>query len=309
MKKILLLVCTLYLAYADNYIKNIENEICSIKKFNKYKDAPQHLLNYNVREFVDSNSVILLGWSKNNYLAYFTGSDGVNMSDYGFGFLIIKDIDNDKVIHVDDFKSLEFYELEELYKKYEKEIKKTLKKYHIKVEKNLFIKKDKRFSMKNIYKKAPYPMGFGHLKNYLESIRIYVDKKGKKELCAYSVMNTETLYKQSVDINYRVLDASLLGVVSSPFTKNVSAVAVAYVQTNNAEGNSVDIKIMTCHSSGTKVMRIDELPNYTIYSFCKSTGIKESDVMSLNPWINKKGTNILPDSEIFFPILDREENK
>lgn len=252
MKIVLVLLCTVYLTYADDYIKNIEDEIYSIKKFEKYKDAPQHLLYDNVLEFVDSNTVKLLGWSKNNYLAYFTGSDGVNMSDYGFGFLIIKDIDNDKVIYVDDFKSLDFYELEELYKKYEKEIKKTLKKYHIKFEEKIFFKRNKKFSMKNFYKKSPYPIGFGRFSNYLESISLYVDKKGKRELCTHELMDDGSFP--------RILDASLLGVISSPTVKDVTAVAIAYVQTNNAEGNSVDIKIVTCNSSDTEVIYINEFP-------------------------------------------------
>jgi len=47
----------------------------------------------------------------------------------------------------------------------------------------------------------------------------------------------------------------------------------------------------------------------SLYSFCKATGIKESEIRALNPWINKEATNIPTDAEIFFPILDREENK
>jgi len=47
----------------------------------------------------------------------------------------------------------------------------------------------------------------------------------------------------------------------------------------------------------------------SLYSFCKATGIKESKIRALNLWINKEATNIPPNAEIFFPILDREENK
>ena len=39
----------------------------------------------------------------------------------------------------------------------------------------------------------------------------------------------------------------------------------------------------------------------SLYSFCKSTGIKESEIRALNPWINKKATNIPPNAEIIVP--------
>jgi len=46
------------------------------------------------------------------------------------------------------------------------------------------------------------------------------------------------------------------------------------------------------------------LNNHThksLYSFCKTTGIKESEIRALNPWINKKATNIPPNAEIIIP--------
>jgi hypothetical protein len=46
----------------------------------------------------------------------------------------------------------------------------------------------------------------------------------------------------------------------------------------------------------------------SLYSFCKSTGIKESEIRALNPWINKKATNIPPNAEIIIPNLNKEEN-
>jgi len=81
MKILLALFCMVYLTYADDYIKDIEDEVYVIKKFEKYQDAP-----YPKPAFADSNSVKLLGWSKNNYLAYFIGSNGVNMSDSCFDY-------------------------------------------------------------------------------------------------------------------------------------------------------------------------------------------------------------------------------
>ena len=45
----------------------------------------------------------------------------------------------------------------------------------------------------------------------------------------------------------------------------------------------------------------------SLYSFCKTTGIKESEIRSLNPWINKKATNIPPNAEIIIPSLSKEE--
>jgi len=50
-------------------------------------------------------------------------------------------------------------------------------------------------------------------------------------------------------------------------------------------------------------------PTYkSLYSFCKATGIKESEIRKLNPWINKKATNIPPNAEIIIPNLKKEEN-
>jgi hypothetical protein len=50
-------------------------------------------------------------------------------------------------------------------------------------------------------------------------------------------------------------------------------------------------------------------PTYkSLYSFCKSTGIKESEIRALNPWINKKATNIPPNAEIIIPNLNKEKN-
>ena len=46
----------------------------------------------------------------------------------------------------------------------------------------------------------------------------------------------------------------------------------------------------------------------SLYSFCKATGIKESEIRKLNPWINKKATNIPPNAEIIIPNLSKEEN-
>ena len=42
----------------------------------------------------------------------------------------------------------------------------------------------------------------------------------------------------------------------------------------------------------------------SLYSFCKATGIKESEIRKLNPWINKDATNISVNAEIVVPKLD-----
>jgi len=46
----------------------------------------------------------------------------------------------------------------------------------------------------------------------------------------------------------------------------------------------------------------------SLYSFCKATSIKESEIRALNPWINKKATNIPPNAEIIIPNLSKEDN-
>jgi len=53
---------------------------------------------------------------------------------------------------------------------------------------------------------------------------------------------------------------------------------------------------------------INTLTYKSLYSFCKTTGIKESEIRKLNPWINKKATNIPPNAEIIIPNLKKEEN-
>jgi len=47
----------------------------------------------------------------------------------------------------------------------------------------------------------------------------------------------------------------------------------------------------------------------SLYSFCKTTGIKESEIRALNPWINKEATNIPANAEIVVPVLNREGKK
>ena len=139
MKIVFALLCAVYLTYADDYIKNIEDEMSLIKKFEKYKDAP-----YPEPAFVEITTVKLLGWSKNNYLAYFLEEDGVHMSSYSYGTLVIRDIYSNKIIYSKRFEQLGG-DIDTLYEEYEKEIKKTLKNYHIKFEEELFLRRIKDF--------------------------------------------------------------------------------------------------------------------------------------------------------------------
>jgi TPR repeat protein len=57
-----------------------------------------------------------------------------------------------------------------------------------------------------------------------------------------------------------------------------------------------------------KYININNNTHKSLYSFCKSTGIKESEIRALNPWINKKATNIPPNAEIIIPNIKKEEN-
>jgi len=79
----------------------------------------------------------------------------------------------------------------------------------------------------------------------------------------------------------------------------IVVIAIIYVQKNKIEEYSTDTHRI---NSTTKVMHIYEFPNNSLYSFCKSTGIKESDIRKLNPWINKKASNIPENAEIIVPI-------
>jgi len=57
-----------------------------------------------------------------------------------------------------------------------------------------------------------------------------------------------------------------------------------------------------------KIVKLKNSTHKSLYSFCQSTGIKESEIRALNPWINKKATNIPPNAEIIIPNLTKEEN-
>jgi len=51
------------------------------------------------------------------------------------------------------------------------------------------------------------------------------------------------------------------------------------------------------------IERINNSTYKSLYSFCKNTGCKESEIRALNPWINKKATNIPPNAEIIIPKM------
>jgi len=76
-------------------------------------------------------------------------------------------------------------------------------------------------------------------------------------------------------------------------------IAIIYIQKYKIEDYSVATLTI---SSTTKIMYLYEFPNNSLYSFCRETGIEESKIRALNPWINKDASNISADAEIIVPI-------
>ncbi len=58
-------------------------------------------------------------------------------------------------------------------------------------------------------------------------------------------------------------------------------------------GNRLYIDEFTVVSYAISKVHINNSTYKSLYSFCKSTGIKESEIRALNPWINKKATNYI----------------
>jgi len=75
-------------------------------------------------------------------------------------------------------------------------------------------------------------------------------------------------------------------------------IPIIYLQKYNVKVDTPNF----IESSATKIMHIYDFPNNSLYSFCKTTGIKESEIRELNPWIDKQASNILASSEILVPI-------
>jgi len=75
-------------------------------------------------------------------------------------------------------------------------------------------------------------------------------------------------------------------------------IPIIYVQHNRVEGYSVSLNTVGVK---TKIMYINEFPNASLYGYCKAKGIKESDILKLNPWINKEASNIPANAEILVP--------
>ena len=50
-----------------------------------------------------------------------------------------------------------------------------------------------------------------------------------------------------------------------------------------------------------RILKLYNTKYESLYDFCQTTGIKESEIRALNPWINKKATNIPPNAEIIIP--------
>jgi len=304
-----LLFTIISIATENTFIKDIETEVYKIKDFNKYQDAPA----IPTQEFIGIGSIEFLGWSKHDYLAYLV-EDSIKtiMGDGAYADLIIYDTINNKVVYSkqieypdEDSKSENYPTFNKIYHKYKKEITKILDQYSIIYKKNLYMKsipfktsenKNITFYLKGFFKKT-HPIGFGKHNKYLHKINLYSKVDNKISLCKEEIMD---------DGNYpTILNAKVIGVLPS-LQQKVSAVIIAYVHTNGAEGNSVDMRLITCHLSKERSIEINNKIYNSLYDFCKKTGYKESNIRKLNPWINKKSTNIPLNAIIKLPTIKKE---
>ena len=276
-----IILFTLILTATDNtFIKNIEAEVYKIKGFNKYQDAPA----VPTRKFIGIGSIEFLGWSKNNYLAYLV-EDSIKsiMGDGVYADLIIYDSINNKIMYSeqieytdDDCVGENYPRFDKIYYKYKKKITKILDQYSVIYKNNLYMtsipfetseNNETTFSLKGFFKNT-HPIGFGKYNKYLHKINLYSKVDSKISLCKEEIMDNG---------NYpTILDAKVIGVLPSPHQK-VSAVIIAYVHTNGAEGNSVDMKLITCHSSKERSIEINK----------KSTNIPLNTIIKL-PTIKKE---------------------
>jgi len=285
------LYVSMLISSEPNYIENIKAEVYKIKKFKKYQDAPVT----NIAEFIAIGKVQLLGWSQNNdYLAYLV-ENGVAAyaSDGILANFIIYDVVNDKVSYSREF----YYEciecdaypnFEDIYPQYKGKITQVLNRYAIEFSEKLYLSSNNNFKLKYTFHKTK-PIGFGGFTSYLPTVNLF------------QLVDNQEFFIKKIKLNNeiypRVLDGEILGITYSP-NKRVFVIVIAYVHINTGSRNSVDMKVVTYIP---KRIHINNFTYKSLYSFCKATGYKEREIRALNPWINKKATNIPPNAEIIIP--------
>jgi len=244
-----ILFTILSIATENAFINNIETEVYKIKDFNKYKDAPA----IPTLEFIGIGSIEFLGWAKNEYLAYLV-EDSIKaiMGDGAYADFIIYDTINNKVVYSkeieyldEDSKSENYPTFNKIYHKYKKEITKILDQYSIIYEKNLTMhsipfktseNKNITFYLKGFFNKTP-PIGFGKHNSYLHKVNVYSEVGNQISLCKEEIMD-DGIYPT-------ILNAKVIGILPS-LDQKVYTVIIAYVHTNGAEGNTVDMRLVTC---------------------------------------------------------------
>jgi len=90
-----------------------------------------------------------------------------------------------------------------------------------------------------------------------------------------------------------------LGKIYKSFNKNIGGLLEYYKNMDNKKETWVGYYWLD--DFNLKYIHINNQTYKSLYSFCKATGIKESEIRKLNPWINKKATNIPPNAEIIIP--------
>jgi len=156
--------------------------------------------------------------------------------------------------------------------------------------------------IKNIDKNKLYFKGYGHSPAWDFEIL-----KGSKLLFDFEVEKDVllTFNKDNNIIFFETKDKNIFGILTlqGNCKKNEKSYYSVQIVINNKLYND-DITNIYYLSK----VHINNFIHKSLYSFCKTTGIKESEIRKLNPWINKKATNIPPNAEIIIPNPKKEEN-
>ncbi len=123
-----------------------------------------------------------------------------------------------------------------------------------------------------------------------------------KEPVAHQIKSNKTPWSGCVQKGKIVINEKL-------YTFELNLGGFGYMHSKGGEGTGYNCYHIDCpefkFDYGLK--RINNPTYKSLYSFCKATGIKESEIRKLNPWINKDASNISVDAEIVVPISKEEK--
>lgn len=185
---------------------------------------------------------------------------------------------------------------------------KTIKKF----KKELFLDEDIKESLKFIGTQVSN-IAILNITEY----KIYSCKLYESELCIDFKANVKQIIKGEFDNKANIIITDDYDVASE--IESIDMIAFIYKEEKryygadilayrDANQNYINYLIKLFHNHSRNRININNSTYKSLYSFCKATGIKESEIRALNPWINKKATNIPPNAEIIIPNLTKEEN-